>query len=166
MKIKIIACVANNNAIGKNGTLPWHLKEDLKHFKKCTVNSCVIMGRKTFESINSTPLPKRLNIVVSTTMQEPPIPDWLVVKSIDEAFDFLKAHNRPECWIIGGGTLYKQTIDIADELEITRLFGDVVEPDTFFPEISKKDWSIESCSEIYTDSISSLRYQFIHYIRK
>lgn len=165
MKIKLISCIANKNAIGKNGTLPWHLKEDLKHFKKCTLHSCIIMGRKTFESINSTPLPNRLNIVVSTTLQGP-TPNCIIVKNINEAFEFLKNRNQPECWIIGGGTLYKQTIGIADELEITRLFGDVVEPDTFFPEISKNDWTIDSCSEIYTDKPSSLRYQYIHYIRK
>lgn len=165
MKIKLIACIANKNAIGKNGTLPWHLKEDLKHFKRCTLHSCIIMGRKTFESIGSMPLPNRLNIVVSTTLQGP-IQNCLIVPRISSAFRFLKDHNQKECWIIGGGTLYKQTINIADELEITRLFGDVVEPDTFFPEISKKDWTIESCSEIYIDKASSLRYQYIHYVRK
>lgn len=165
MKIKIIACIANNNAIGKNGTLPWHLKEDLKHFKEFTINSCVIMGRKTFESINSRPLPNRLNIVISTTLQSN-IQNCLIVKRISEAFEFLKNHNQKECWIIGGGELYKQTIKIADELEITKVFTDVIEPDTFFPAISENDWSIESCSEIYTDKVTSLKYQNIHYIRK
>ena len=104
-----------------------------------------------------------MNIVVSTTLQGP-IQDCLIVKSIDDAFELIK--DQKDCWIIGGGTLYKQTIDIADELEITRLFGDVVEPDTFFPAISKNDWAIESCSEIYIDKASSLRYQYVHYIRK
>ncbi|WP_333853444.1 dihydrofolate reductase [Epilithonimonas sp.] len=134
--ITIIAAIGNKNALGKDNQLLWKLPKDLKHFKTLTENHPVVMGRKTYESIGKA-LPNRTNIVVSRKE------NWfqegvLIVSTLKEALKFAKKINE-DFFVIGGGEIYKQTIDIADKLEITQVNGDF-EADTFFPKIDLKIW--------------------------
>ena len=134
--ITIIAAIGKNNALGKDNQLLWRLPKDLKHFKSLTENHPVIMGRKTYESIGKA-LPNRTNLVVSRK------PDWfqediLIVSKLKEAIKFAKKIDE-EVYIIGGGEVYKQTMELADRLEITLVEEDF-EADTFFPRIDPKIW--------------------------
>jgi len=134
--ITIIAAIGNKNALGKDNQLLWKLPKDLKHFKTLTENHPVVMGRKTYESIGK-PLPNRTNIVVSRKE------NWfqegiLIVSTLKEALKFAKKINE-DFFVIGGGEIYKQTMDVADRLEITQVNGDF-EADTFFPKIDPKIW--------------------------
>lgn len=136
--ITIIAAIGKNNELGKDNQLLWHLPNDLKRFKNLTSGHPIIMGRKTYESLGK-PLPNRTNIVVSRR------DDWfeegiLIVPTIKEAIKHAKKINE-DIFIIGGGNIYEQTIDLADQLEITQVEVEVeVDADTFFPKIDEKKW--------------------------
>lgn len=141
----IVVAMGEKNGIGFNNRLLWHLPKDLKHFKEITSGHPVIMGRKTYESIGK-PLPNRTNIVVSRKT------DWfeegiLIVGSIKEAVKFAKKIDE-EIFIIGGGKIYEQTMDIVDRLELTLVKAEL-EADTYFPKIDPKVWkkTDESCHE-------------------
>lgn len=134
--ITLIAAIGNKNVLGKNNQLLWKLPKDLKHFKTLTENHPVVMGRKTYESIGK-PLPNRTNIVVSRKE------NWfqegiLIVSTLKEALKFAKKINE-DFFVIGGGEIYKQTMDAAEKLEITKVEGDF-DADTFFPKIDPKIW--------------------------
>lgn len=141
----IVVAMGEKNEIGFENQLLWHLPKDLKHFKEITSGHPVIMGRKTYESIGK-PLPNRTNIVVSrkTAWFEEGI---LIVGSIKEAVKFAKKIDE-EVFIIGGGKIYEQTMDIVDKLEVTLVKADL-EADTFFPKIDPKIWkkTDEICHE-------------------
>lgn len=141
----IVVAMGEKNGIGFDNRLLWHLPKDLKHFKEITSGHPVIMGRKTYESIGK-PLPNRTNIVVSRKT------DWfeegiLIVGSIKEAMKFAKKIDE-EVFIIGGGKIYEQTMDIVDRLEVTLVKAEL-EADTYFPEIDPKVWkkTNEVCHE-------------------
>lgn len=126
-----------NREIGVDNQLPWHLPKDLKHFKEITYGHPIIMGRKTYESIGK-PLPNRTNIVISRKK------DWfeegiLIVGSIKEAIKFGQKIDE-DIFIIGGGNIFEQTMDIADKLEVTEIKTNI-EADTFFPKIDPKIWT-------------------------
>ncbi|MFH7012066.1 dihydrofolate reductase [Flavobacterium sp. FlaQc-52] len=133
--IIMIAAVAENNALGKNNELVWHLPNDFKRFKALTTNHHIIMGRKTFESFPK-PLPNRTHVVI--TRQENYQPEGcIVVKSISEAI--AKCPKNEDSFIIGGGEIYTLAMPFADVLEITRVHHSF-EADTFFPDINKDEW--------------------------
>lgn len=125
MKVALIAALARNRVIGRKGALPWHLPEDLKRFKRLTTGSTVLMGRKTYDSIGK-PLPNRRNIILTSR----PIPGVECHPSLDSALNALKDSDR--IFVIGGGTLYAQTLERADELYLTLLDVDA-EGETLFP---------------------------------
>ncbi|WP_394660079.1 dihydrofolate reductase [uncultured Chryseobacterium sp.] len=141
----IVVAMGEKNEIGFENRLLWHLPRDLKHFKEITLGHPVIMGRKTYESIGK-PLPNRTNIVVSRKT------DWfeegiLIVGSIKEAVKFAKKIDE-EIFIIGGGKIYEQMMDITDRLEVTVVKAEL-EADTYFPKIDPKVWkkTDEVCHE-------------------
>lgn len=141
----IVVAMGEKNEIGFKNQLLWHLPKDLKHFKDITSGHPIIMGRKTYESIGK-PLPNRTNIVVSRQK------DWfeegiLIVGSIKEAIKFAKKIDE-QVFIIGGGNIYEQTMDIVDVLEVTLVKADL-EADTYFPKIDSKVWkkTDEVCHE-------------------
>ncbi|MEC3874681.1 dihydrofolate reductase [Chryseobacterium salviniae] len=141
----IVVAMGEKNEIGFENQLLWHLPKDLKHFKEITSGHPVIMGRKTYESIGK-PLPNRTNIVISGKN------DWfeegiLIVGSIKEAIKFAKKIDE-DIFIIGGGKIYEQTMDLVDRLEVTLVKADL-EADTFFPKIDSKVWKKvnEECYE-------------------
>lgn len=137
--LSIIVAFANDQAIGFNGTMPWHLSEDLKHFKEVTFGQPVIMGRRTWESLPRRPLPGRLNIVVSATMHD--VKGCLVVTSPAEAISLCPEESQP--FVIGGGTLYRHFLPLVNKLYITRIYEDV-EADTWFPEVDFAQWNLTS----------------------
>ena len=161
MKVSIIVAVAENNVIGKDNALLWHISDDLKHFKQITENHSVIMGRKTYFSLPFRPLKNRRNIVISNNLQE--IVGVEIAKSIEEAFDLCK--NEDEVFVIGGETVYKQTVDFADKIYLTNVYANF-DGDTFFPEIDKNIWQITEQSEIFTDEKSGLKYDFVNFEKK
>ncbi|MCQ4139305.1 dihydrofolate reductase [Chryseobacterium sp. EO14] len=150
----IVVAMGEKNEIGFENQLLWHLPKDLKHFKEITSGHPVIMGRKTYESIGK-PLPNRTNIVVSRKT------DWfeegiLIVGSIKEAVKFAKKIDE-EIFIIGGGKIYEQTMDIVDKLEVTLVKADL-EADTFFPKIDPKIW--KKTDEICHEKAEKNQYDF------
>lgn len=155
--IKIIAAVSKNNVLGDDNKLIWSLPNDLKRFKKLTSGNTVVMGRKTYESIGK-PLPNRRNIII-TRDEKYDVKGCEVVNSINEA---LLLCNK-DCFIIGGGEIYNQTIDIADKIFLTLIDGDF-KGDTTFPEIDK-EWHIVSILENEIDENHKYKYSFIDYER-
>lgn len=127
--LALIVAVARNGVIGNQGGLPWHISEDLKHFKKTTSGHAIIMGRKTYDSIGR-PLPKRRNIVV-TRQADLELPGCDRAKSLDEAIALARTTD-PCPFIIGGASLYEEALPMTTELHVTRIDEDV-EGDTYFP---------------------------------
>ena len=136
MSINIIAAMAKNRAIGRNNKLPWNIPRDLEHFKKVTSreNSAVVMGRKTWESLPTKPLPNRRNYVLTKNNFHTTFPDGLVLKDLDDIIHLKKIYNN--IWIIGGQTIYEQYINkpYIDRIYLTEL-EDNYQGDTFFPEL-------------------------------
>jgi dihydrofolate reductase len=125
MKLIIIAAIARNRVIGKNGKLPWHIPEDLTRFKQLTTGHTIIMGRRTFDSLDN-PLPNRTNIVITSRV----INGVKSFPSLDFALQALK--NEKEVYVIGGGRLFTDALRSADELRLTLVERDV-DGDTYFP---------------------------------
>ncbi|MBE8167902.1 MAG: type 3 dihydrofolate reductase [Shewanella sp.] len=159
MQIAMIAAMTINRVIGKDNKMPWHLPEDLKHFKAMTMSKPIVMGRKTFESIGR-PLPGRQNIVISR--QPDYAPDGVsVVSSFEAAKELVSTCD--ELVIIGGGQLYEALLPQADKLYLTEINIDV-EGDTFFPNWDDGSWLQESyISEINDQGIE---YRFLTLVKK
>lgn len=137
MTITLIAAAAENNALGKDNQMVWHLPDDFKRFKKLTTGHHIIMGRKTLESMNG-PLPNRTNIII-TRQKNYTYEGRTIVNSLDEAF--AACPQDEEVFVIGGGEIYKQAIDKADKIELTRVHT-TVEADAYFPEIDLNKWEL------------------------
>jgi dihydrofolate reductase len=153
--ISLIAAMSTNHVIGVNNQLPWHLPADFKHFKQLTLNKPIIMGRKTFESIGR-PLPKRRNIIISR--QEDYHADGCdVFTSIEAALE--ATQDEPEVMIIGGATLYEQTLPFADRLYLT-IVDITLEGDAYFPKWSN-NWNIIDEVEHSRDEKNSLDFRFL-----
>jgi dihydrofolate reductase len=155
--ISLVVAAAENNAIGKNNQLLWHLPNDLKFFKNTTWAGVVIMGRKTFESVNK-PLPGRLNIVV-TSNTEWKYESVKTAKSLQQAIDIATAENFKKIFIIGGGEIYKQSMPIADTIYITRVHTSI-EGDTYFPEINEAEWKLIDKDDFSKDEKHAYDYSF------
>src|SRR5687768_10098313 len=121
--ISLVVAAASNNAIGKNGQLLWHLPKDLKFFKNTTWGMPVLMGRKTFEAVGK-PLPGRINIVI-TNQQNWNVAGVQVAKNLEEAMQAASKTNCKEVFVIGGGEIYKQTINNADRIYMTRVHANL-----------------------------------------
>ena len=163
MKKCIIVAIADNNAIGKDNALLWHISEDLKFFRSTTVGCPVIMGRKTYESIGR-PLPKRLNIIVSRKGYDAP-EGVVVVDSIEKGYEVAKEQGAEKCFVIGGGQIYAQAMQIADEMVITHVHTVIEDADTYFPVIDPSVWQVAERSELKTDPESGYTFEFVKYIR-
>lgn len=135
--ITIIAAAGENNELGKNNDLVWHLPDDFKRFKQLTTGHHIIMGRKTFESFPK-PLPNRIHIVI-TRNPEYQKEGAVVVASMEEALEKAKDDDQP--FIIGGGEIYSLGLPFAQKIELTRVHGSF-DADTFFPEIPLTDWQL------------------------
>lgn len=159
--INIIVAVSENNVIGKDNDLIWHISNDLKRFKKITLGHPIILGRKTFESFKNKPLPNRHHFVVSS--QENENTDQVTwVKSLEEGIASAQAMDD-EIYIIGGGNIYHQSLELADKLEVTRIHKEF-DGDTFFPEIS--DDFVCIVDEKHWDEAVDFTYSFRTYLKR
>jgi len=153
--ITIIAAAGNNNELGKDNKLLWHLPDDFKRFKKLTTGHHIIMGRKTFESFPK-PLPNRIHLVITRNKNYQP-EGAIVVHSMKEALEIAKGDEQS--FIIGGGEIYKIGMDIADKIELTKVNSEF-EADTFFPEIPSKEW--ELVSEEFHEKDEKHQFEFVY----
>jgi len=140
--IILIAAMTKRRVIGRNNALPWNIPEELQHFRTQTLNSTVIMGRKTYDSIGRL-MPKRHNIIVSRS--SPNIPGADVCSSLDEALKKAKTYNKTT-FIIGGAQIFKEALPIADKMYLSFIKKEY-DGDTFFPEFDESRWTIEKREE-------------------
>ena len=160
-ELTIIAAVSINNVIGNNNKLIWKLSNDLKRFKNLTTNHSVIMGRKTFESLPN-PLPDRDNIVITrdTNYSKPNIQ---VCSSIEDAINLTKTDTQP--FIIGGGEIYSQTINIVDKVELTRVHKEF-DGDAYFPEIPLDIFELINEENYNSDLENEFDYSYLTYKKR
>ncbi|MCD7972311.1 MAG: dihydrofolate reductase [Candidatus Azobacteroides sp.] len=162
-KISIIVAVDENNAIGKNKQLLWHLPYDLKNFKKITSGHAIIMGRRTFESLPAGALPNRKNVVL-TGVPEAIIDNVFACTSIKEALTLCE--KEEEVFMIGGALVYRQALPMADTLYLTRVHHIFPDADTFFPEIDFSQWQEVEKEEHRADESHAYDYTIYKYVRK
>jgi len=168
-EIVVIVAVAQNGAIGKDNAIPWHIKEDFLHFKEKTMGCPVIMGDKTYDSLpdNARPLPGRENIVCTLD------PDYkaegaTLFNDFNKAIEYVKQKDIERAYIIGGATIYKLGMKIADIFELTRIYHDY-DADTFYPEINEAEWEIinkEDHEGLDKKNNINVKFSFITYRRK
>lgn len=159
--LTIIAAAAENNALGKDNDLVWHLPDDFKRFKRLTSGHHIIMGRKTFESFPKL-LPDRTHIII--TRKEDYKPEGtIVVHSLEEAIKVSKLDEQP--FIIGGGEIYKMGMDAADKIELTRVHGEF-DADTYFPEIDENEWELVKEEFHEKDERHKYAFTYLTYERK
>ena len=158
-KLSLIVAIAQNRVIGANNTLPWHLPEDLKRFRALTTGHHIIMGRKTYESLNRL-LPNRTTIIV-TRNADYKVPGALIAHSLAEAIT--QAGSDDEVFLIGGAELYRDGLNSADKLYLTEIEASF-EGDAFFPEINLAEWAEISREEHISEK--GLGFSYITYQRK
>lgn len=141
MILSAIVAMSENNAIGRDNDLPWHLPDDLKFFKRTTLGCPILMGRKTYESVGR-PLPKRLNIVVSSQKDLGLPESVLLFDNLDDAIARLKEEPTEQGFIVGGGNIYKQTMPLLDRIYITKVHTTIDDAHAFFPEVSEDEWEL------------------------
>ena len=163
MILSLIVAADENNVIGKNNTIPWHLPDDLRYFRDKTRGHPVIMGRKTYESIGK-PLPHRLNIIV-TRNPDFHVDGCAVVSSLHDGIEIAKRENSDEVFVIGGQQIYDIALPIADRLYLTRVHTHLESGDAFFPEIPFDEWEETSRLEHPTDETHLFPFSFIVYDR-
>lgn len=157
----MIAAAAENNALGKDNKLLWHLPDDFKRFKQLTTGHKIIMGRKTFESFPK-PLPNRTHIIITRdTTYTTPFKECVVVHSLQEAFEQLE---NEKAFVIGGGEIYQQAASFCDYIELTRVHG-AYEADTFFPEINTDKWELISEWHHPKDEKHKVPFTYLSYKR-
>lgn len=157
MIISCIVAVANHNVIGKDNDIPWYLPADLQYFKKVTMGHAVIMGRNCYNSIGR-PLPKRTNIIIT---RDPYFisSNCLIAKSVPEALHMAHTQGETEAFIIGGGQIYNQTVDLWDKLYLTEVDLEVA-GDVFFPSLDYHQWSMISEEKNQKDDKNEFDYTF------
>lgn len=155
--ISLIVAASTNNAIGKNGQLLWHLPNDMKFFKDTTWGMAVIMGRKTYEALNKI-LPGRINIVISRQPHWKADNVW-VAKDLEDALAQAASTNCKEIFVIGGGEIYKQSMNSADRIYMTRVNA-TLEGDTYFPEIDPVKWELKENVDFAADEKHTYSYSF------
>jgi len=168
MRVSIIAAVADNGVIGKDNDLVWSLPNDMSFFKASTSGRHVIMGRRNYESIphKYRPLPGRPNIVLSNNPEYDASPAHLV-SSLDDALDFADNAGESECFVIGGGQVYKMALDagVIDTMYITHVHG-APEGDAFFPEFDSDDWTMHVIDNHPEDDRHEFSFTICKYDRK
>lgn len=170
VEVAQVVAMSQNRAIGKNNQLPWHISEDLKHFKKLTDGGIVIMGRKTFESMGSKPLPNRTNFVITTNLDyESEHGNVIIFHNLDDALTQAAslAHGKglDTIWVIGGEKIFEQAMLFTDRLEVTHVDTVIDNANAFYPQIDDDFVKIQE-SDTFTDDKSGLGYQFVTYQKR
>lgn len=162
-RLSIIAAVAENNAIGYENKLIYWLPNDLKRFKALTTGNTIIMGRRTFESLPKGALPNRRNIVLSKNGKAEKFPGCDLYGSLEEALN--NCSDTEDIYIIGGSSVYKEAMPIADRLCLTLVHDTPKNADTFFPDFSV-DWKEDWREDHDTDEKHDLKYSFVDFVKK
>jgi len=160
--ISIIVAIAENNAIGKDNQLLWHLSDDLKRFKRITTGHTLLMGRNTYLSLPNGALPNRTNIVI-TDISDEHFPDCTMAYSIDEALELVQYAD--ECFVIGGGMIYSQLFPLAGKLYLTKVHQ-IFDADTYFPVINFSEWVEIESEQIVGGEKNDYQHTFSIYIRR
>lgn len=159
--ITVIAAVAQNNALGKENQLLWHLPDDFKRFKTLTSGHYIIMGRKTFESFPK-PLPNRTHVIITRQSDYQP-EGCIVVNSLKKAIEVCPKNE--EVFVIGGGEIYRQSIAVADKLDLTKVHA-TFDADTYFPEVYLSEWQLVFEEYHPKDERHDFAFTFQTYLRK
>jgi dihydrofolate reductase len=161
MMISLVVAASENNAIGRDNSLLWKLPNDMKFFKNLTWGMPVIMGRKTFASMASKPLPGRINIVISRNPEALPVMENLwPASSLEQALELAHSSDCREAFVIGGGDIYRQSITMADRIYMTRVHASYPDADTFFPTIDDSLFRIENAIDMPADEKHAQAYRF------
>lgn len=170
MRVNILAAVAMNDVIGRDGELPWH-PADVgydTYFSACLARGPIIMGSRTWRAIDHQPVPGRTFIVLSSRMKSTPYPNVLVASSLDTALALAAtayARPPPSVWVVGGAAVYKQALPLADGLYLTRVHAAPQQGDAFFPPIRDSEWQL--VAEQTVPELSSLvdeRLGYCHFV--
>lgn len=140
----LVVAMANNGVIGRGNTLPWHLRSDLQRFKQMTMGHCLLMGRKTYESIGR-PLPGRQTIVLTRSMKDPEVPHLNLARQLDDVPALVQAGRK--VMVVGGAELYRTALGRCQTIWLTRVLADI-QGDTVFPELDWEAWDLQSAEEI------------------
>ncbi|MEO8459418.1 MAG: dihydrofolate reductase [Dokdonella sp.] len=163
MTISLVAALGSDSAIGRAGQLPWHLPDDLKRFKSLTLGKPVLMGRKTAESIGRA-LPGRQNLVLSRSSALPFTGDSVChVGSVEAALDLV---GDAELMVVGGGELYRQTLDLATHLYLTEVAAETPSADAFFPVIDPREWQEIARTLHPSDVRHAVAFSFVDWVRR
>lgn len=162
--ICMIAAAGENNAIAKDGDLPWHLPDDFKRFKKLTSGHTIIMGRKTFDGFDK-PLPNRKHVIVTRdATYTTDFTGCIVVYSLKEAIEMVKDDQLS--FIIGGGEIYKQGEKSSNKIELTRIHETFAGADTFFPEIDESTWELVEEEYHSKDDRHAYAFTYLTYVKR
>ena len=166
MIISHLVALSNNHVIGRNNELPWRLKKDLQHFSSYTQNKTIVMGRKTFESIGR-PLPNRKNIVISSTISS--TDEVHVVNSLEQAIVEASIWNKKnnlneEVVLIGGGYIFKESINLVNKLVLTKVNCDI-DGDVFYPHINLNEWKLVSSEPYNKDEENEYDFSVETYLK-
>lgn len=156
--ISIIAAIGKNNALGRGNDLIWHIKEDLKNFKNLTMGKYIVMGKNTYESLPKH-LEERKYIVLSSSLSN--IENGLLFNDFNKLLEFIKNVDE-EVMVIGGSSIYKLFLPLADKLYLTEIDSEE-KADVYFPEFNKEDYK---CNVVSTNEVDGLKYSFVIYERK
>lgn len=163
MLVSLIVAMDEEGGIGYRGGLPWRLSADLRRFKKLTMGHHILMGRKTYESIGK-PLPGRVTVIITRN----PLylaPGCLIASSLEQALEIAERQGDVEAFVIGGGEIFKEAIGKADRIYLTRIHT-VTGADTFFPDFSVEDWSMEESSFHEADEVNEYPSTYMVLSRK
>ena len=161
--LSLMAAMAENYIIGRSNDLPWHLPKDFQRFKDETKGNLIIMGRKTFESLGSKPLPKRTNVII-TRQADYKAEGCVVVSSLDEALQYAGQTDDSEPFVIGGGEIYELALPYAHRIYLTIVHTEI-EGDTRFPEFNPEEWQITERSPMPEDEHHDYPFTFYTYER-
>lgn len=161
MHITLIAAKAKNNVIGKDNQLIWKLSADLKRFKNLTSGHHILMGRKTYDSLGK-PLPNRTHLIISRSYDFQAPEGHFAFPSVEDAFIFCNKIGVDDLFIIGGGQIYRETINLCDKLEITEVDA-MPDGDTYFPEINPEIWKETEREDYPADDKNEYPYSFVTY---
>ena len=163
MRISMIVAAAENNVIGIDNKLPWHLPADMQFFKRTTNGHPIIMGRKSYEALGK-PLPNRTNIVITRQTDYKP-EGTIVVSSPEEALETAVEYNKEEIFIIGGGNIYQTMLSLANRVYLTRIHTEV-EGDAYFPELPAYEWELTQAERHEADEKHKYAFTFQTWDRK
>jgi dihydrofolate reductase len=161
-RVSLVVAMAANNVIGSRGTIPWHIPEDMCHFREVTLGKPCIMGRRTWESLPKKPLPERVNIVVSRDVAYDAA-GALVAGSFEAALASAQADNPAEIAVIGGAEIYRAALPVTDVIHLTQIES-AFDGDTYFPQLDTTDWREVAREEHATTN--DIKYAFVTLVRR